>query len=162
MSKNKKQQKTNVMRILSQAKIPYEAHYYDTSDGDLSGTAVAKKLGEDVASVYKTLVCRAHSGAFYVFVITVAHALNTKKPASAVGEKSVEMIPQKELLPNTGYIHGGCSPVGMKKPYPTTIHQDAENLPVFYVSAGKVGAQVGVNPKTLAELIGDGFADLVA
>ena len=161
MSKNKKQQKTNVMRILSRAKIPYEAHFYDTDDGDLSGTTVARKLGEDQDLVYKTLVCRAHSGAFYVFVIPVAGSLNLKKAAAAVGEKSIDMIAQKELLPNTGYIHGGCSPVGMKKPYPTTIHQDAENLSVFYVSAGKVGAQVGVNPKALAEFIGAGFADLV-
>ena len=161
MSKNKKQQKTNVMRILSRAKIPYEAHFYDTDDGDLSGTTVARKLGEDQNLVYKTLVCRAHSGAFYVFVIPVADSLNLKKAAAAVGEKSVDMIAQKELLPNTGYIHGGCSPVGMKKPYPTTIHQDAENLSVFYVSAGKVGAQVGVDPKALAEFIGARFADLV-
>ena len=161
MSKNKKQQKTNVMRILSRAKIPYEAHFYDTDDGDLSGTTVARKLGEDQNLVYKTLVCRAHSGAFYVFVIPVADSLNLKKAAAAVGEKSVDMIAQKELLPNTGYIHGGCSPVGMKKPYPTTIHRDAENLSVFYVSAGKVGAQVGVNPKALAEFIGARFADLV-
>ena len=161
MSKNKKQQKTNVMRILSRAKIPYEAHFYDTDDGDLSGTTVARNLGEDQDLVYKTLVCRAHSGAFYVSVIPVADSLNLKKAAAAVGEKSIDMIAQKELLPNTGYIHGGCSPVGMKKPYPTTIHQDAENLSVFYVSAGKVGAQVGVNPKALAEFIGAGFADLV-
>ena len=161
MSKNKKQQKTNVMRILSKAKIPYETHFYDTDDGDLSGTTVARKLSEDQDLVYKTLVCRAHSGAFYVFVIPVADSLNLKKAAAAVGEKSIEMIAQKELLPNTGYIHGGCSPVGMKKSYPTTIHRDAENLSVFYVSAGKVGAQIGINPKALAELIGAGFADLV-
>ncbi len=153
-------QKTNVMRILEQAHLTYDPKYYDTSDGQLDGVSVAEKMGENPDEVYKTLVCRGHSGDFKVFVVPVAEELDLKKAARAAGEKSVEMIHQKELLPNTGYIHGGCSPVGMKKLYATVIDASAEALERIYVSGGKIGTQVGVNPKALAEFIGASFADI--
>jgi len=161
MSKKKKDpNKTNVMRLLDQAGIEYEAHFYDVADGALDGLSVARKMDQDPDQVYKTLVCRGHSGDFKVFVIPVGDELDLKKAARAAGEKSVAMIHQKELLPNTGYIHGGCSPVGMKKPYATTIDDTAADLSLIYVSAGKVGAQVGVDPQVLAQFVGAGFAPL--
>lgn len=161
MSKKKKDpNKTNVMRLLDQAGIKYEAHFYDVADGALDGLSVARKMDQDPDQVYKTLVCRGHSGDFKVFVIPVGDELDLKKAARAAGEKSVAMIHQKELLPNTGYIHGGCSPVGMKKPYATTIDDTAADLSLIYVSAGKVGAQVGVDPQVLARFVGAGFAPL--
>lgn len=108
-----KEEKTNVMRVLDQKKIPYTAHTYDPESG-IDGVSVARSLGQDPASVFKTLVARGASGGYYVFDIPVAATLDLKKAAHAVGEKSVAMLPQKELLPLTGYVHGGCSPVGMK------------------------------------------------
>lgn len=158
--KKHKQDKTNVMRILDQAHIAYEAHFYDAEDGAIDGVSVARKMDEDPDAVYKTLVCRGHSGEFKVFVVPVAEELDLKKAARAAGEKSVAMIHQKELLPTTGYIHGGCSPVGMKKPFATVIDDSAADQPTIYVSAGKVGAQVGVAPKELADFVGASFASI--
>ena len=112
-----KEEKTNVMRVLDQKKIPYTAHTYDPESG-IDGVSVARSLGQDPASVFKTLVARGASGGYYVFDIPVAATLDLKKAAHAVGEKSVAMLPQKELLPLTGYVHGGCSPVGMKSSSP--------------------------------------------
>ena len=134
MAKNK-EEKTNVMRTLDQRKVPYTPHTYDPN-GPVDGVSVAAGLGMDPANVFKTLVAKGASGAYYVFDIPVAESLDLKKAARAVGEKSVAMIHQKELLPLTGYVHGGCSPVGMKKLFPTVFHQTAAELPRIIVSAG--------------------------
>ena len=132
-----KEEKTNVMRVLDQKKIPYTAHTYDPESG-IDGVSVARSLGQDPASVFKTLVARGASGGYYVFDIPVAATLDLKKAAHAVGEKSVAMLPQKELLPLTGYVHGGCSPVGMKKQFPTVFHETAELFDTICVSAGEL------------------------
>ena len=156
----KKEEKTNVMRVLEQKGISYTAHTYP-EDGLIDGVSVANYLGQDVEQVFKTLVTKAASGAYYVFDIPVAESLDLKKAAKAVGEKSIAMIQQKELLPLTGYIHGGCSPVGMKKQFPTVFHETVILFDTICVSAGKIGAQVEVNPAELMELIGADTADLV-
>lgn len=154
-----KEEKTNVMRVLDQKKIPYTAHTYDPESG-IDGVSVARSLGQDPASVFKTLVARGASGGYYVFDIPVAATLDLKKAAHAVGEKSVTMLPQKELLPLTGYVHGGCSPVGMKKQFPTVFHETAELFDTICVSAGKIGAQVEVAPADLIALLGAQTADV--
>lgn len=155
----KKDEKTNVMRVLKQKNIAYTPHLYP-ADGPIDGVSVAGFLGQDVEQVFKTLVTRGASGAYYVFDIPVAENLDLKKAAKAVGEKSIAMITQKELLPLTGYIHGGCSPVGMKKQFPTVFHETVILFDTICVSAGKVGAQVEVNPNDLMELIGAEVADI--
>ena len=159
MAKNK-EEKTNVMRTLEQKKIPYTPHTYDPN-GPIDGVSVAQALGQDPACVFKTLVTRGASGGYYVFDIPVAENLDLKKAARAVGEKSVAMLPQKELLPLTGYVHGGCSPVGMKKLFPTVFHQTAAELPRIIVSAGKIGYQVELAPHDLAALVRAKFADII-
>ena len=158
---SKKDEKTNVMRILEQKNIPYTPHAYP-HDGDAApdGLAVARSLGQDPETVFKTLVARGASNALYVFDIPVGDSLDLKKAAKAVGEKSVAMLHQKELLPLTGYVHGGCSPIGMKKQYPTVFHETAEILDTIVVSAGKVGYQVELPPGALMELVGARTADL--
>ena len=155
----KKEEKTNVMRVLEQKNIPYTPHAYDP-DAGLDGVSVAQQLGQDPSAVFKTLVARGASGGLYVFDIPVGDNLDLKKAAKAVGEKSVAMIPQKELLPLTGYVHGGCSPVGMKKQYPTIFHETAEIIDSIMVSAGKIGFQVELEPAALMELVGASTADL--
>ena len=159
MAKNK-EEKTNVMRTLDQRKVPYTPHTYDPN-GPVDGVSVAAGLGMDPASVFKTLVAKGASGAYYVFDIPVAESLDLKKAARAVGEKSVAMIHQKELLPLTGYVHGGCSPVGMKKLFPTVFHSSVENLPTVIVSAGKIGYQVEVKPADLMGLVRAETADII-
>ena len=144
----KKPEKTNVMRVLESKKISYTAHEYEP-DATLTGVQIAAILGEDTSNVFKTLVTQGKSGQHYVFVIPVHAELDLKKAAKASGEKSIEMIKQKELLQLTGYVHGGCSPIGMKKQFPTFLHITAENLEKIYVSAGKVGFQVELSPKDL-------------
>ncbi len=134
-------EKTNVMRILDQAGIPYVPHDY-TASGAVSGPDVAAALHEDPDRVFKTLVTEGASGAYYVFVIPVSGELNLKKAAAAVHEKSIRMIPQKELFPLTGYVHGGCSPIGMKKAFPTVFDFTAELFDTVCFSAGKIGFQV--------------------
>ena len=158
---SKKDEKTNVMRILEQKNIPYTPHAYP-HDGEAApdGAAVARSLGQDPETVFKTLVARGASNAVYVFDIPVEDTLDLKKAARAVGEKSIAMVHQKELLPLTGYIHGGCSPVGMKKQYPTLFHETAEILDTILVSAGRVGWQVELAPADLLALVGAGTADL--
>ena len=156
-----KEEKTNVMRVLEQKKIAYSAHSYPHEEGAaVDGVTVAKSMGFDPAIVFKTLVARGASGQHYVFDVPVAENLDLKKAAKAVGEKSVEMIHQKELLPLTGYIHGGCSPVGMKKLFPTVFDATAEGLPKMIVSAGKIGFQVELAPGDLAALVRAKFADI--
>ena len=156
---NQKDEKTNVMRVLEQKNIPYASHAYDPSAG-LDGVSVARQLGQDPECVFKTLVARGAAGGLYVFDIPVAESLDLKKAAKAVGEKSVSMLPQKELLPLTGYVHGGCSPVGMKKQYPTVFHETAEIIDAILVSAGKIGFQVELSPAALIDLVGGTTADL--
>ncbi len=156
----KNDEKTNVMRLLESKKIPYTAHTY-SADPSLSGEEIAGILGEDPALVYKTLVTQGRTGRNYVFVIPVHAELDLKKAAKTAKEKSVEMIPQKELLPLTGYVHGGCSPVGMKKPFPTFLHISAESMDHIFVSAGKVGFQIEISPAGLGKMIRYSFADLV-
>ena len=155
-----KEEKTNVMRTLDQKKIPYTAFSYDPN-GPIDGVSVAAETGLDAASVFKTLVTKGASGAYYVFDIPVAENLDLKKAAKAVGEKSIAMLPQKELLPLTGYIHGGCSPVGMKKQFPTVFHETANELALVAVSAGKIGHQVQVKPDDLLKLLRAKTADVV-
>ena len=155
-----KEEKTNVMRILEQKGIPYTPHTYDHENGAVDGVTVARSLGQDPEAVFKTLVARGASGGLYVFDIPVGDSLDLKKAAKAVGEKSIAMLHQKELLPLTGYIHGGCSPVGMKKQYPTVFHETAEILDTIMVSAGKIGYQVELSPADLMELVGAETADL--
>lgn len=157
---SKQLEKTNVMRILEQKNIPYAAHSYDHGEEAPDGVSVARMLGQDPAAVFKTLVARGASGGYYVFDIPVAETLDLKKAAKAVGEKSIAMLPQKELLPLTGYVHGGCSPVGMKKQFPTVFDETAELFDAIFVSAGKVGFQVEVNPVALMELVGAATADI--
>ena len=155
----KKEEKTNVMRVLEQKKIPYVPHTYDP-EGPIDGVSVAALLGQDPAAVFKTLVARGASGAYYVFDIPVADSLDLKKAARAVGEKSIAMLPQKELLPLTGYVHGGCSPVGMKKMFPTVFHKTAAELEELCVSAGRIGFQIQCRAADLLALLGAGTADL--
>ncbi len=140
--------KTNVMRILDQKKVPYRSHCY-AETAAVSGVEVAQVLGQDPAQVFKTLVTVSASGAYYVFVVPVGAELDLKRAAKAVGEKSVKMLPQKELLPLTGYVHGGCSPIGMKKAFRTVIDASAELQETIIFSAGKIGYQVEL---TLSEL----------
>ena len=149
--------KTNAMRILEKEGVEYRVYTYD--GGALSGVEVAAALGEDVDRVYKTLVTTAGPGKFYVFVIPVAAELDLKKAAKAAGQKAVEMLPQKQLLPTTGYIHGGCSPVGMKKLFPTFFDSSAEGKTIF-VSAGRVGMQAELACSDLVRITGGSFARL--
>ena len=159
MAKNK-EEKTNVMRTLDQKKIPYTAFSYDPN-GPIDGVSVAAETGLDAAGVFKTLVTKGASGAYYVFDIPVAENLDLKKAAKAVGEKSIAMLPQKELLGLTGYVHGGCSPVGMKKQFPTVFHETVNELELIAVSAGKIGHQVQVKPDDLLTLLRAKTADVV-
>ena len=156
----KKEEKTNVMRVLEQKHIPYTAHTYP-ADGPTDGVSVANYLHQDVEQVFKTLVTKATSGIYYVFDIPVAENLDLKKAAKAVGEKSIAMIPQKELLPLTGYVHGGSSPVGMKKQIHTVFNETDILFDTICESAGKIGAQVEVAPDALIALLGADTADVV-
>ena len=140
------EEKTNVMRILDQKRVPYTPHHYAHPNGAVDGASVAALLDRDPASVCKTLVTQGASRQHYVFVIPVLRSLDLKAAARAVGEKSIEMIPQARLLPLTGYVHGGCSPVGMKKPFPTVLDGSVAGLDAIVVSAGKIGAQVELAP----------------
>ena len=158
-----REEKTNVMRLLDQRKVPYTPHTYPHGDGEApDGVTVARSLGLDPDRVFKTLVTKGASGGYYVFDIPVAATLDLKKAARAVGEKSVAMLPSKELLPLTGYVHGGCSPVGMKKPFPTVFHRSALDQETILVSAGKIGFQVEVRPGDLIALVGAKAEDVVA
>ena len=152
-------EKTNVMRLLEQKKVNYQ-HYTYESEGAITGLEVAEKLGQDPAQVFKTLVTTGRSGTHYVFVIPVGAGLDLKKAAKAVGEKSLEMLKQKDLLPLTGYIHGGCSPIGMKKPFRTTIDSTAEQFDSIIFSGGRIGLQVQVSLPELARLVRFQLADI--
>ena len=156
-----KEEKTNVMRVLEQKKIPYQAHTYEHEEGvAVDGVTVARSLGQDPECVFKTLVARGASKGIYVFCIPVAENLDLKKAARAVGEKSIEMVAVKEINALTGYVRGGCSPIGMKKDYPTVFHETAEIVDTMMVSAGKIGYQVELAPQSLMELVGGTTADV--
>lgn len=158
----KKDEKTNVMRTLEQKKIPYTAHTYPHEDGvAVDGVTVANMLGQDPGAVFKTLVTKGASGGYYVFDIPVAENLDLKKAAKAVGEKSIAMLPSKELLGLTGYVHGGCSPVGMKKLFPTVFHESCMAFDTIMVSAGKIGYQVECKPDDLIGLVRAKTADVI-
>ena len=151
--------KTNAMRILESENINFEIIEYSTKDG-IGGVDVAEKLGEDKNRVFKTLVTEAKDGEHFVFVVPVSSELDLKKAAKASNSKKIERIPQKKLLPLTGYVHGGCSPIGMKKYFKTFIDSSAEDLDFFYVSGGKVGMQIKVNPKELISALDGEFSDI--
>lgn len=155
------QPKTNAMRMLEKEKVAYTFHEYPHDDGAIDGLAVAGKLGQDPARVFKTLVTQGASRAFYVFVIPVAAELDLKKAARAVGEKSVAMLHVADLLKTTGYIRGGCSPVGMKKRFVTVMDASAKNWPTIMVSAGRIGAQVELRPADLLAVTGAVWGELV-
>lgn len=159
MAKKSKIKKTNVMRLLDQAGIKYTAHTYADTEA-ISGVEVAEVLGQDPECVFKTLVTVGSTGEHYVFMVPVAEELELKKAASAVGEKSISMIKSKELLDLTGYIHGGCSPVGMKKPFKTTIHETAADIETIFFSAGKIGYQIECSLDELKKVIQIQTADI--
>ena len=150
--------KTNPMRHLDKLGIPYKVHAY--GDAALGGMEVAETLGENPEEAFKTLVTQSKEKAYYVFVVPVTGGLDLKKAAAAVGEKSVSMIKSADLLSVTGYVHGGCSPIGMKKPFPTFLDASAEEQETVCVSAGKIGYQIEIAPAVLAELTGASFRDL--
>lgn len=145
-------EKTNAMRILDKDKIAYVAHTYESDDA-ISGQEVASALGRNPAQIFKTLVTIGKSSKYYVFIIPATDELNLKKAAECAGEKSVEMIKSKELLPLTGYVHGGCSPIGMKKFFSTSIHSSAEELNTIIISAGKIGFQIEISLAELKKVI---------
>ena len=156
----KKEDKTNAMRMLDTAGIMYQVHTYPVEDGAIDAVSVAKKCGEDPEQVFKTLVTQGAHGGYYVFVVPAAGELDLKKAARSVGEKSVSMIPVKDINKVTGYIRGGCSPVGMKKAYVTRIDASAQGQRAIFVSAGRIGQQMEVNPEQLAQVCGAEFADI--
>ena len=158
--KNKKAEKTNVMRIIEQHKLPYESHDY-SSTGAVSGMEVVEALGQEPDRMFKTLVTQGASRTYYVFMVPVNGELDLKKAAKAVGEKSIAMIKSKELLPLTGYIHGGCSPIGMKKQFRTTIHQTADGYDTIMFSGGKIGCQIEMSPDDLRKIITVDSADII-
>jgi len=147
------------MRLLEAHKIEYRAHCYAGTDM-VAGIDVADVLGEDREKVFKTLVTRGKSGEYYVFVVPVDSELDLKKAAGSVGEKNIEMIKSKELLPLTGYVHGGCSPIGMKKFFTTVFHETAAEQAKIFFSAGKIGYQVEVSPDDISKIIRFSYADI--
>lgn len=151
--------KTNVMRVLESKKIPYRSYVYE-SDGAITGLEVAEKLGQDPAQVFKTLVTTGKSSAHYVFMIPVGSGLDLKKAAKAVGEKALEMLKQKDLLPLTGYVHGGCSPIGMKKAFPVMLDVSAAGFDSVIFSGGRIGLQVQVGLQDLSKAADYRFADV--
>ncbi len=153
--------KTNAVRIVETHGVEYTLHSYPCKE-PLDGVTVAEKLGADVSRVFKTLVTQGKSGAYFVFVIPAAMELDLKKAARSVGEKAVAMIPVKDINKVTGYVRGGCSPIGMKKPYTTRIDASAKEKPTIYVSAGRLGQQMELNPADLAAITPASFDDLTA
>lgn len=152
--------KTNAMRILDKEKIAYTMMTYKTDDGKIDGVSVAAKIGREPGVVYKTLISQGASKAYYVFVIPVEAELDLKKAAKAVGEKKVEMIPVKEITQVSGYIRGGCSPIGMKKQFPTMIDEQAQTLETMIVSGGQIGVQIELQVENLVKATKAAFADV--
>ena len=152
--------KTNAVRLLESAGIVFAAHEYPVDDGRIDARSIAEKLGRTPDEVFKTLVAESPAHEHFVFVIPAAGELDLKKAAAAAGRKSIEMIPQKQLFPLTGYVHGGCSPVGMKKLFPTFIDETAQLFDVMFVSGGKVGLNLEIAPDLLCGFIQARYADL--
>ena len=153
--------KTNALRMLDKVKAEYKCYTY-TPDSSLTGVDIAGLLGQNPAQVFKTLVTVAKSSQHYVFMIPVAAELDLKKAAAVVGEKALDMLKQKELLPLTGYVHGGCSPIGMKKNFPVVIHQTAQNFATIIFSAGRVGMQVETSLDNLSKIVKVKYGDVCA
>lgn len=154
-------EKTNAIRLLENGNVPFRFYEYDVSDGRIDGKSIAEKIGESPDQVFKTLVTQAPPGKdYFVFVVPASGELDLKKAAKACGRKSIEMIPQKLLFPLTGYIHGGCSPIGMKKLFPTFIDETAILFDKICVSGGRIGTNLGLNPEKLAAFINAQFVDL--
>ncbi len=156
----KKIVKTNAARMLDKEEVPYELLHYSVEDGKVDGVSVAAKIGYPAELVYKTLVASGSSKQAYVFVVPVAEELDFKKAAKATGEKKIDLVPVKDILSLTGYVRGGCSPVGMKKPFPTFVSVEAEQLPELIVSAGKIGMQLKLAPTRLLSVTKGQFAEL--
>lgn len=156
-----KESKTNAMRLLDSNQIAYLTHSYENKDGKIDGVAVAHKINKDVNQVFKTLVTQGHSKEFYVFVIPVAEELDMKKAGKAAGEKNIEMIHVKDINRITGYIRGGCSPLGMKKVFKTFIQEEALLFDTIVFSGGKIGAQIEMNPNDLLNVISCSFVDII-
>ena len=154
-------QKTNVARLLDKAKIPYELVPYTVDENNLAADHVAEELGEDINQVFKTLILHGDRSGHFVCVVPGNTEVDLKKAAKAAGAKKAEMIPMKELLPLTGYIRGGCSPIGMKKPFPTFFHQTALDFDIIFVSAGVRGLQLKINPQDLISYVKASVVDLV-
>ena len=154
-------EKTNAIRLLENGNVPFHFYEYDVSDGRIDGKSIAEKIGKSPDQVFKTLVTQAPPGKdYFVFVVPASGELDLKKAAKACGRKSIEMIPQKLLFPLTGYIHGGCSPIGMKKLFPTFIDETAILFDKICVSGGRIGTNLGLNPEELAAFINAQFVDL--
>ncbi|MBR2000216.1 MAG: Cys-tRNA(Pro) deacylase [Lentisphaeria bacterium] len=154
-------EKTNAIRLLENGNVPFRFYEYDVSDGRIDGKSIAEKIGESPDQVFKTLVTQAPPGKdYFVFVVPASGELDLKKAAKACGRKSIEMIPQKLLFPLTGYIHGGCSPIGMKKLFPTYIDETAILFDKICVSGGRIGTNLGLDPEKLAAFINAQFVDL--
>ncbi len=151
--------KTNAMRLLDQKKIPHKEYVYDIPEA-ISGMEIAEKLGQNPDRVFKTLVTTAGANKYYVFVVPVNRELSLKKAAKVVGEKKIEMLKSKDLLPLTGYVHGGCSPIGMKKFFPTTFHESASEFENVFFSAGRIGYQVELALEELKSVIRFSLADI--
>ena len=152
--------KTNALRLAESAGLLFTACEYDTSDGRIDAVAIAEKIGRSREEVFKTLVVQAPGHEHFVFIVPAANELDLKKAAKAAARKSIEMIPMKELLPLTGYVHGGCSPLGMKKLFPTFIDESAILFDTICVSGGRIGLNIAVDPEKLAEVINAEFADI--
>lgn len=158
----KKIDKTNAARLLDRAKIAYELIPYTVDENNLAATHVAEELGEDIASVFKTLILKGDRTGYFVCVIPGDKEVDLKSAARVSGNKSCDLIPMKELLPTTGYIRGGCSPIGMKRPFPTFIHATALDFDRIYISAGVRGLQIAIHPQALIDYIGATVADVVS
>ncbi|MBN1052158.1 Cys-tRNA(Pro) deacylase [Clostridium botulinum] len=156
-----KESKTNAMRILDRSKIEYTTYNYQNKDGKIDGVAVAHKINKNEQEVFKTLVTQGHSKDFYVYVVPVAQELDMKKAAKAASEKSIEMIHVKDINKITGYIRGGCSPIGMKKAFKTFFHNTALNYETIVFSGGKIGSQIEMNPKQLENILDCTFVDII-
>ncbi|MBN1067960.1 Cys-tRNA(Pro) deacylase [Clostridium botulinum] len=156
-----KESKTNAMRILDRSKIEYTTYNYQNKDGKIDGVAVAHKINKNEQEVFKTLVTQGHSKDFYVYVVPVAQELDMKKAAKATSEKSIEMIHVKDINKITGYIRGGCSPIGMKKAFKTFFHNTALNYETIVFSGGKIGSQIEMNPKQLENILDCTFVDII-
>ena len=155
-----KELKTNAMRFLEKCKIDYTVQTYEC-DEFIDGAHTAEALGQPLEETFKTLVAVGKSGEYFCFQIPVAEELDLKKAAKSVGEKSVELLHVKDLTKVTGYVRGGCTPIGMKKQFRTVVHSSAEKLPLFYISGGRVGTQIRLSPKELVAAIRGSFADII-